>query len=202
MNTQIFAVTLVFPLPSGLAVALGRISKNPMICAITKFCISIMRETPLMLQLTVVYFGPYYLFGIKTKSSNFWLWVAFIGPVINYTIYFTETYRSGTQPMLVGQYEAARLSGYSRSQTFFKIILSQVIRRILPSITGEVITLVKDMSLTLTISVIKMLSIVKALASSQASIISFVAIGSFYYIFNLLVAMTMERVGKELSYHQ
>ena len=202
VSTQIFVVTLVFSLPLGLVVAFGRMSKNPVICAITKFYISIMRGTPLMLQLMVVYFGPYYLFGIKIKSNNFRLWAAFIGFVINYAAYFAEIYRSGIQSMPVGQYEAAKLLGYSRSQTFFKIILPQVIKRILPSITNEVITLVKDTSLVFTISVMEMFSIAKALASSQTSMIPFVAAGLFYYIFNLLVAVIMERVEKKLSYYQ
>lgn len=202
VSTQIFVVTLVFSLPLGLVVAFGRMSKNPVICAITKFYISIMRGTPLMLQLMVVYFGPYYLFGIKIKSNNFRLWAAFIGFVINYAAYFAEIYRSGIQSMPVGQYEAAKLLGYSRSQTFFKIILPQVIKRILPSITNEVITLVKDTSLAFTISVMEMFSIAKALASSQTSMIPFVAVGLFYYIFNLLVAVIMERVEKKLSYYQ
>lgn len=202
VSTQIFVVTLVFSLPLGLVVAFGRMSKNPVISAITKFYISIMRGTPLMLQLMVVYFGPYYLFGIKIKSNNFRLWAAFIGFVINYAAYFAEIYRSGIQSMPVGQYEAAKLLGYSRSQTFFKIILPQVIKRILPSITNEVITLVKDTSLAFTISVMEMFSIAKALASSQTSMIPFVAAGLFYYIFNLLVAVIMERVEKKLSYYQ
>lgn len=202
VSTQIFVVTLVFSLPLGLVVAFGRMSKNPVICAVTKFYISIMRGTPLMLQLMVVYFGPYYLFGIKIKSNNFRLWAAFIGFVINYAAYFAEIYRSGIQSMPVGQYEAAKLLGYSRSQTFFKIILPQVIKRILPSVTNEVITLVKDTSLAFTISVMEMFSIAKALASSQTSMIPFVAAGLFYYIFNLLVAVIMERVEKKLSYYQ
>ena len=202
VSVMIFLVTLIFSLPLGLLVSFGRMSKNPVICAITKFYISIMRGTPLMLQLMVVYFGPYYLFGIKIKSNNFRLWAAFIGFVINYAAYFAEIYRSGIQSMPVGQYEAAKLLGYSRSQTFFKIILPQVIKRILPSITNEVITLVKDTSLAFTISVMEMFSIAKALASSQTSMIPFVAAGLFYYIFNLLVAVIMERVEKKLSYYQ
>lgn len=202
VSIQIFVVTLVFSLPLGLVVAFGRMSKNRVIQAIAKFYISIMRGTPLMLQLMVVYFGPYYLFGIRIKSNNFRLWAAFIGFVINYAAYFAEIYRSGIQSMPVGQYEAAKLLGYSRCQTFFKIILPQVMKRILPSITNEVITLVKDTSLAFTISVLEMFSIAKALASSQTSMMPFVAAGLFYYIFNLLVAVAMERVEKKLSYYQ
>ncbi|MDO5416204.1 MAG: amino acid ABC transporter permease [Lachnospiraceae bacterium] len=200
-STQIFIVTLVFSLPLGLVVAFGRMSKNPLIQTIIKIYISIMRGTPLMLQLMVVYFGPYYLFHIKC-GRGYRMWAVFIGFVINYAAYFAEIYRSGIQSMPAGQYEAARLLGYSRRQTFFMIILPQVIKRILPSITNEVITLVKDTSLAFTISVMEMFSMAKALASSQTSMVPFVAAGIFYYVFNLLVASVMEYMEKKLSYYQ
>lgn len=202
VSVQIFAVTLLFSLPLGLLVAFGRMSKNPMLQSFVKFYISIMRGTPLMLQLMVVYFGPYYLFGIKIKSNNFRLYAAFIGFVINYAAYFAEIYRSGIQSMPMGQYEAAKLLGYSKIQTFFKIIMPQVIKRILPSVTNEIISLVKDTSLAFTISVVEMFTIAKALASSQTSMIPFVAAGMFYYLFNLIVAMVMEHTEKKLSYYQ
>lgn len=202
VSTQIFIVTLVFSLPLGLLVAFGRMSKNPVLRAIVKFYISIMRGTPLMLQLMVVYFGPYYLFGIRIKNNDYRLWAAFLGFVVNYAAYFAEIYRSGIQSMPAGQYEAAKLLGYSRSQTFFKIILPQVMKRILPSVTNEVITLVKDTSLAFTISVVEMFTVAKALASSQTSMVPFVAAGLFYYIFNLLVAMMMEQIEKKASYYQ
>ena len=163
--------------------------------------ISVMRGTPLILQLMVVYFGPYYLFGIKITNS-YRLWAALIGFVINYAAYFAEIYRSGIQSMPVGQYEAAKLLGYGKGQTFFKIILPQVIKRILPSVTNEVITLVKDTSLAFTISVLEMFAIAKALASSQTSLIPFAAAGVFYYVFNLVVAVGMDYVEKKLNYYQ
>lgn len=200
-SVQIFLVTLVFSLPLGLAVAFGRMSKNKVLQAIVKVYISIMRGTPLMLQLMVVYFGPYYLFRIKVGTS-YRLWATFIGFVINYAAYFAEIYRSGIQSMPVGQYEAARILGYGRFQTFFKIILPQVIKRILPSVTNEIITLVKDTSLAFTLSVAEMFSIAKALAASQTNMIPFVAAGLFYYIFNLVVAVGMEWVEKKLEYYQ
>lgn len=202
VSTEIFVVTLVFSLPLGLLVAFGRMSKNKVLQGIVKTYISIMRGTPLMLQLMVVYFGPFYLFGIKIKNNNYRLIAAMIGFVINYAAYFAEIYRSGIQSMPNGQYEAAKLLGYSRSQTFFRIILPQVIKRILPSVTNEVITLVKDTSLAFTISVLEMFSMAKALASSQTSMIPFVAAGLFYYIFNLVVAVVMEWIEKKLSYYE
>ena len=122
--------------------------------------------------------------------------------MINYAAYFAEIYRSGIQSMPVGQYEAAKLLGYGKGQTFFKIILPQVIKRILPSVTNEVITLVKDTSLAFTISVLEMFAIAKALASSQTSLIPFAAAGVFYYVFNLVVAVGMDYVEKKLNYYQ
>ena len=200
-SIEIFTVTLLVSLPLGLLISFGRMSKNPVLRAAVKFYISIMRGTPLMLQLMVVYFGPYYLFGIRV-GNGYRLWAAFIGFAVNYAAYFAEIYRSGIQSMPAGQYEAAKLLGYSRSQTFFRIILPQVIKRILPSVTNEVITLVKDTSLAFTISVLEMFSIAKALASSQTSMIPFVAAGLFYYIFNLVVAVVMEWIEKKLSYYE
>ena len=201
VSIQIFVVTLIFSLPLGLIVAFGRMSKNPLLQGIVKVYISIMRGTPLMLQLMVVYFGPYYLFGIRITNS-YRLWAALIGFVINYAAYFAEIYRSGIQSMPVGQYEAAKLLGYGKMQTFFKIILPQVIKRILPSVTNEVITLVKDTSLAFSISVLEMFAIAKALASSQTSLIPFAAAGIFYYVFNLVVAVGMEYVEKKVAYYQ
>ena len=200
-SIQIFMVTLVFSLPLGLVVAFGRMSKNKYLQAIVKVYISIMRGTPLMLQLMVVYFGPYYIFGLKL-GSGYRLWAALIGFVINYAAYFAEIYRSGIQSMPQGQYEAAKILGYSRGQTFFKIILPQVIKRILPSVTNEVITLVKDTSLAFTLSVMEMFSIAKMLAASQSNMIPFIAAGLFYYVFNLIVALAMEGLEKKLNYYQ
>lgn len=200
-SVQIFVVTLVFSLPLGLVVALGRMSANRVVRTIVKGYISVMRGTPLMLQLMVVYFGPYYIFGLKL-GSGYRLWAALIGFVINYAAYFAEIYRSGIQSMPQGQYEAAKILGYSRGQTFFKIILPQVIKRILPSVTNEVITLVKDTSLAFTLSVMEMFSIAKMLAASQSNMIPFIAAGLFYYVFNLIVALAMEGLEKKLNYYQ
>lgn len=200
-SVQIFVVTLIFSLPLGLVVAFGRMSANRVVRTIVKGYISVMRGTPLMLQLMVVYFGPYYIFGLKL-GSGYRLWAALIGFVINYAAYFAEIYRSGIQSMPQGQYEAAKILGYSRGQTFFKIILPQVIKRILPSVTNEVITLVKDTSLAFTLSVMEMFSIAKMLAASQSNMIPFIAAGLFYYVFNLIVALAMEGLEKKLNYYQ
>ena len=196
----IFGITLLFSLPLGMVIAFGRMSKKRIVQGITKIYISIMRGTPLMLQLMVIYFGPYYLFGIKI--SPFYRNIAVvIGFVLNYAAYFAEIYRSGIESMPVGQYEAAKVLGYGKTQTFVKIILPQVIKRILPSVTNEVITLVKDTSLAFSIAYAEMFSQAKALAASQKSMIPFVAAAIFYYVFNYVVAFIMEFFEKKMSYY-
>ncbi len=201
VSIRIFLITLVFSLPLGLLVSFGRMSRNPLVSAITKIYISIMRGTPLMLQLMVVYFGPYYLFKIKL-SPTYRDSAVYIGFIINYAAYFAEIYRSGIQSMPRGQYEAAEILGYSGSQSFLRIILPQVIKRILPSITNEVITLVKDTSLAFSISVMEMFTTAKALSSSQTSMVPLIAAGIFYYIFNFIVAFLMEHLEKSMDYYK
>ncbi|MCR4589901.1 MAG: amino acid ABC transporter permease [Lachnospiraceae bacterium] len=201
VSIYIFVLTLLLSIPLGLLVSLGRMSKNPVLSGVIKIYISVMRGTPLMLQLMVVYFGPYYIFGIHV-SNSYRMVAAIIGFVINYAAYFAEIFRGGIQSIDRGQYEAAEVLGYSKTQTFFVIILPQVVKRILPAITNEVITLVKDTSLAFTISVAEMFTTAKALASSQTSMMPFVAAALFYYIFNYVVAFGMEFFEKKLSYYR
>lgn len=198
---QIFVLTLVFSLPLGLIVAFGRMSQNILLRTVIKVYISIMRGTPLMLQLMVVYFGPYYLFGINI-TSTYRFYAVIIGFVLNYAAYFAEIYRGGIESMSPGQYEAAEVLGFSKGQTFMRIILPQVIKRILPSITNEVITLVKDTSLAMVISVSEMFTAAKALASAQVSVIPFAVAGLFYYIMNYAVAYGMEFIEKRMNYYR
>lgn len=200
-SVGIFILTLLFSLPLGLLVSFGRMSKNKVISTIFKVYISIMRGTPLMLQLLVVYFGPYYLFGMNIGGAYRFIAIM-VGFSLNYAAYFAEIYRSGIESMPIGQYEAAKMLGYSKSQTFLKIILPQVIKRILPSITNEVITLVKDTSLAFALAYSEMFSIAKQIASSNTTFVPFVVAAIFYYIFNLVVAIIMERIEKKLSYYQ
>ena len=200
-SIQIFLVTLIFSLPLGLLVAFGRMSKNRLLQAVVKVYISIMRGTPLMLQLMVVYFGPYYLFRIKV-GSGYRLWATFIGFVINYAAYFAEIYRSGIAAIPVGQYEAARLLGYSKTQTFVHIVMPQVIKRIIPPVANETITLVKDTSLAFTLAVAEVFTVTKQLVASQSSVVPFIVAGIFYYVFNLVVAVFFEYLEKRLSYYR
>ena len=201
ITVEIFCVTLICSLPLGLLVCFGRMSKNVIIRSIVSAYISIMRGTPLMLQLMVVYFGPYFIFGIRI-SRGYSLIAVFIAFTINYAAYFAEIYRGGIESMSVGQYEAAQILGYSKVQTFFRIILPQVIKRILPSVTNEVITLVKDTSLAFVVAVAEMFTIAKQIASSQTTMMPFVIAAVFYYIFNLIVAIVMDRVEKKLDYYR
>ena len=197
VSVEIFTLTLLFSLPLGLFVSFGRMSKNPLLRNVIKIYISIMRGTPLMLQLMVVYFGPFYIFKMSTPDRFV---AVIIGFVLNYAAYFAEIYRAGIESMPVGQYEAAKVLGYSKTQTFLKIILPQVIKRILPPVTNEVITLVKDTSLAFVISVSEMFTLAKAIASAQRSVAPYIAAGIFYYVFNFIVAYAMEWVEKKFSY--
>lgn len=199
VSVEIFLLTLIFSLPLGLFVAFGRMSKNIILKNIVKIYISIMRGTPLVLQLMVVYFGPHYIFGMSLGGYRFA--AVIIAFSINYAAYFAEIYRAGIESIPVGQYEASKVLGYSKTQSFIRIILPQVIKRILPPVTNEVITLVKDTSLAFAISVMEMFTVAKAIASGQASVIPFFAAGVYYYIFNFIVASGMEWIEKKLSYY-
>jgi polar amino acid transport system permease protein len=198
VSIEIFLLTLLGSLPLGLAVAFGRMSKWRPLRTAVQFYISVMRGTPLILQLMVVYFLPSMIFGAGLPRFT----AVIIGMVVNYAAYFAEIYRGGIESMSAGQYEAAQVLGYSRAQTFWKIILPQVFKRILPSVTNEVITLVKDTSLAYAVSVMEMFTLAKKIASSQTTLMPLVIAGVFYYCFNLIVAVLMERLEKRLSYYR
>lgn len=201
VTVEIFALTLLFSLPLGMLVAFGRMSRCKIVKLIAKLYISVMRGTPLMLQIIVVYFGPYYMFQLK-MGTGYRFPVVIIAFVINYAAYFAEIYRSGIESMPKGQYEAAEVLGYSKAQTFVRIILPQVIKRVLPSITNETITLVKDTSLAFTISIAEMFTVAKQIGAAQTSVVPLLAAGIFYYVFNLIVATVMEYIEKRLSYYR
>lgn len=196
---KIFFLTLIFTVPLGLVITFGRMSKIKIIKAITSVYISIMRGTPLMLQLLVVYFGPSIIFGLRGFDR---FQAVIVGFVLNYAAYFAEIYRAGIESMPVGQYEAAKVLGYNKSQTFVKIILPQVVKRVLPPVTNEVITLVKDTSLAFSISYMEMFAVAKQLTSSYSSMMPLLVAGVFFYIFNLLVAFTMNLIEKKMNYYR
>ena len=195
----IFFLTLLFSLPLGMVVMFLRRSRFTLVREITKIYIAIMRGTPLMLQLLMWYFGPYYLFGMSIRGYRFPAII--IGFAVNYSAYFAEIYRGGIESIPRGQYEAAEILGYSKAQTFFKIILPQVIKVILPSVTNEIITLVKDTSLAFTLAYNEMFSLAKQIAASQTSFTPFIIAGVFYFVANYAVAFVMERIEKALDYY-
>ena len=197
----IFVLTLLFSLPLGLLVAFCRMSKIAPLRWITKIFISILRGTPLMLQLLVVFFGPYYLFGMSL-SYQYRFYAVIIGFSLNYAAYFAEIYRSGIESIPVGQYEAANVLGYSRRQTFTHIIFPQMVKRVLPPVTNEVITLVKDTSLAFAIAYTEMFTIAKQIAAAETSVLPLFVAGVFYFVFNLIVAQVMDRIEKRMNYYR
>ena len=197
----IFVLTLLFSMPLGLAVAFGRMSRFKPLQAVIKFFIAILRGTPLMLQLLVVFFGPYYMFGWTLPRSYRFIAVI-LGFSINYAAYFAEIYRSGIESIPKGQYEAASVLGYNKQQTFFKIIFPQMVKRVLPPVTNEVITLVKDTSLAFVLTYEEMFTVAKQIAAAQTTIMPLFVAGVFYFIFNAVVAFAMERIEKKLSYYR
>jgi len=200
-TVEIFVLTLLFSLPLGLLLSFCRMSRFFLIRTLSKIYISIMRGTPLMLQLLVVYFGPFFVFGIEMGRS-FRFVAVIIAFVLNYAAYFAEIYRAGIESMPAGQYEAAQVLGYTRIQTFVRIILPQVVKRILPPVTNETITLVKDTSLAFALTVVEMFTTARQIAASQSSIMPLMVAGVFYYVFNLLVASGMERIESALNYYR
>jgi len=196
----IFFLTVLFSLPLGMIVALLRMSKVKVVSAITRFVITVLRGTPLMLQLLAVTYGPYYLFGTTVARNK--LIPVVIAFSINYAAYFAEIYRGGIESIPIGQYEAAEVLGYTKFQTFMRIILPQVVKRIMPSVTNEVVTLVKDTSMAFTVSYQEMFTIGKQIANSQTSFMPFLVAGVFYYLFNVIVDYVMGRVEKRLDYYK
>ncbi len=200
VSAQIFCIALAGSLPLGVIVALGRMSKFKPLALIVRFYISVMRGTPLMLQLLAINFGPFYLLGIQLDSE--WKFTAtYIAFVLNYAAYFGEIYRSGIQSIPRGQYEAATVLGYTRVQTFLKIVLPQVIKRILPAMSNEIITLVKDTSLAFVLSIPEMMSVSKSLAAREAGMMPYVLAGVIYWCFNFVVEWVLNRVERKLDYY-
>ena len=199
-SLQILAFTLIGALPLGVPVALLRVSRFKVVRGITRAYISVMRGTPLMLQMFAIYFMPYYVFGIQLTTDSKWQ-AAIVAFIINYAAYFAEIYRSGLQSIPRGQYEAAEVLGYSKAQTFLYIVLPQVVKRIMPAIGNEVITLVKDTSLAFAIGVGEMFSTAKALVASQVSMVPFAIAAAIYWVFNFAVELVLGRIEKMLSYY-
>ena len=201
VSVELFLLTLVFALPLGLLVAFGRMSKNFVVRQTCRIYISVLRGTPLMLQLLFVYFGPYYLFRVSLSGYS-----PFVGAVVafalNYAAYFAEIYRAGIESIDPGQREAAASLGLGRARTFAHVVFPQVVKRIIPPVTNEVITLVKDTSLAFTLSVMEMFTVAKMAAAANTTMAPLIAAGVFYYVFNGLVAWAMERLERHYAYYE
>ena len=200
LSAWIFVITLVGSLPRGIVVALARMSKFRPLSLVAQFYISILRGTPLMLQLMAFMFAPYYLFGISMDTVRKYGACA-VGFILNYSAYFAEIYRSGLQSIPKGQYEAALVLGYSRSQTFFKIVLPQVIKRIMPAMGNEIITLVKDTSLAFVLGIAEMFSVAKAISASEVSMIPYALAALIYWVCCLLIEFIIGRAEKKMAYY-
>lgn len=200
MSLQIFFLTLLGSIPLGVLVALARLSRFKPLAWLMAGYISLMRGTPLMLQMFAVFFAPYYVFGIST-GTGYKFTACIIAFILNYAAYFAEIYRSGIQSMPRGQYEAAQVLGYSRPQTFFRIILPQVVKRILPAMGNEVITLVKDTSLAFSIGVAEMFTTAKALVASQRTMVPFVIAAALYWALCLVIEFVLRRLEKKMDYY-
>ena len=200
-SLEIFTLTLLGSLPLGLLVMFGRRSRVAPLRWLVKLFISVMRGTPLMLQLLAVTYGPHYLFPDLGVARNKLIPVV-IAFAINYAAYFAEIYRGGIDSMPVGQYEAAGVLGYTKLQTFMRIILPQVVKRIMPSITNEVVTLVKDTSIAFCVSYEELFTIGKQIANSQTSFMPFLVAGVFYFVFNAIVDFVMGKIEKRMDYYK
>lgn len=199
-SLQIFAWTLIGALPLGVAVVLLRTGRFAVLRGVTRAYISVMRGTPLMLQMFAIYFMPFYVFGIQLSPASKWQ-ATIAAFIINYAAYFAEIYRSGLQSIPRGQFEAAEVLGYSKAQTYLHIVLPQVAKRIMPAVGNEVITLVKDTSLAFAIGVGEMFSTAKALVASQVSMVPFAIAAAIYWLFNCLVELALGAIEKKLSYY-
>ena len=207
----LFAITLLFAFPLGLLLAFGAMSKFKPLKWFVKGLIWIIRGSPLMLQILLVSFLPQYVFKTPTKelaatlgitiNTTMFLFVA-LAFVINYACYFSEIYRAGIEAIPVGQYEAGQVLGLTKNQIFSKIVLMQVIRRILPPMSNEIITLVKDTSLAQVLGVIDLLNAAKHAVNHYVILTPFVYATIFYLIFNGLLTLLLGWIEKKLSYYK
>ena len=207
-SLEVFFLTLIFSIPLALPIALGRMSKNKILSGTTNVFLLIMRGTPLMLQLLVVYFAPglfvRHLNSLGYNAAFKWdrFTAAIIALSVNYAAYFAEIYRGGIESIAQGQYEAAKVLGYTRVQTFFRIILPQVVKRIIPAMGNEVITLVKDTALVSVIGVAELLMVAKERQSALFSFAPLFIAGIFYFIMNWGVSIAFTRLEKKLDYYK
>ena len=206
-SLEVFFLTLIFSIPLALPIAMGRMSKNKFFSGLVNVFLLIIRGTPLMLQLLVVYFGPglfiRWLVNLGYEVSFSWnrFVAAIIALSINYAAYFAEIYRGGIESIPKGQYEASKVLGYTPKQTFFRIVLPQVVKRIVPAMGNEVITLVKDTALVSVIGVSELLMVAKERQGALFSFVPLFLAGVFYFVMNWVVSFVFQRLEKKLAYY-
>jgi len=198
VSLSVFFLTLLFALPLALPIALGRMSRNRLVSGLVNLYLLVMRGTPLILQLIFVYFAPYYLFGVSYDRFT----AVIVAFAVNYAAYFAEIYRGGIESIPKGQYEAAKVLGFTKSQTFFRIVLPQVVKRILPASANEVITLVKDTALAQTIGVAELFRAAQNASARQFSTAPIFIAGVFYFVMNWAVSALFQKFEKKLSYYR
>lgn len=197
----IFILTILFSIPLGLIICIARMYAWKPIQWIMKIYISVVRGTPLMLQLLVIYFGPYFVFGMRL-TTEYRFWAVILAFSLNYAAYFAEIFRSGIQSIPVGQHEACYILGYSKLQKFIRIITPQMFKRVLPAVTNECITLVKDTSLAFAISYIELFTEASMIAAAETSMLPYLVAAIFYYVLNLVVAGVMSALEKRMNYYK
>ena len=202
MTLRLFALTLLFSLPLGLIISFGSMSRISVLRIPIRFVIWIIRGTPLLLQLLVIYYGPGIIFGnnIWGRGETGRFIAALAAFVFNYACYFSEIYRGGIQSIPKGQYEAGHVLGMSSGQIFFKVVLLQVIKRIIPPMSNEIITLVKDTSLARVISVYEIIWSGQAFIKSEGIIWPLFYTGAFYLIFSGLLTLLFQHIERRLEY--
>nr|WP_255702419.1 amino acid ABC transporter permease [Peptoniphilus sp. KCTC 25270] len=194
---SVFGITLLFSLPLSILVAKGRLSKNKLLSKLVEFYIYLMRATPLLLQLMFVFFGLPMVPVIGITLGRFTaIYVAF---VLNYTAYFAEIFRGGIQSIDPGQWEGAKVLGFSKAYTFWKIIFPQVLARVMPSISNEVITLVKDTSLVYILGVMDILKAAKSVSNSLSTIMPYLYVGVIYLVVIAILTRILDSIERKVQ---
>lgn len=195
----IFFMTLLFSIPLGLIITFGSMSKIKPVSWLVKTFVWVIRGTPLMLQIMVVFYCPGLLWGTPMSDRLLAVLVAFI---INYAAYFSEIYRGGIASVPKGQYEAGQVLGMTKTQVFFRVILKQVIKRIVPPMSNEVITLVKDTSLARVVAVVELVRAADDIVAGYAIIWPLFYVGAFYLLFSGVLTVLFGKLEKKLDYYK
>ncbi|MCR5318226.1 MAG: amino acid ABC transporter permease [Treponema sp.] len=198
VSLEVFFLTLIFSIPLALLICMGRMSRIKFISATTNIFMLIIRGTPLMLQLIFVYFAPAVIFhkGLGRFAA------AIVAMVINYACYFAEIYRGGIQSIPEGQYEASKVLGFTKAQTFMRVVLPQLVKKIIPPLGNEVITLVKDTALVQVLGVVELFHVAQTQSGRLVSVVPLFIAGLFYFIMNWGVSKFFDIVEKKLDYYK